>query len=303
MFSLVMAQVAANRQSIATKNYDAVSNIYSGPLQQSAPSLGALDTSSLLYRENSLTPEVARSYVDNTNLISTDGSAVMKVDFVKKGLVYQPSYKTEFSAKYILKNTSDKESLVAFEFPFPSNTTNSEISNARMFVDGEEVMNAKAKVRTTSSGSTYDEYDYPSYKAPTYTSDGLMWEGEIEANGTKTVEVSYNTVGLSTFAYEGIENPKGAQDFKFKVEIDGIRSYDVSSGLSVDNREFGDNSVALTWDKTDLYSSPNVNVTIGDKLNPASQVSKVYLIMVPLYIAFAAIILFLAYKFAKTFIV
>ncbi|MCA9382194.1 hypothetical protein KC660_02180 [Candidatus Dojkabacteria bacterium] len=297
MFSLIMSQVAANRESIATRNYNDVSNIYNGPLEQSAPNLGALDTTSTLYKEYSLTPDTAKSYVDNTNLTSTDGTANITVDFVKKGLVYQPSYKTEFSAKYILKNSSDKTSLVAFEFPFPSNTSNTEISNARMFVDGEEVMNAKSKVRTSTTGAYYE--DYPSYKPPVYNSDGLKWEGDVEANGQRVIEVSYNTVGLSTFTYDGIENPKGSQDFKFNVKINGIRSYDVISGLSVDQRNFGDNNVELVWDKTDLYSSPSVSVAIGDKLNPASQVSKVYLIMVPLYIAFAAIILFLAYRFGK----
>ena len=113
------------------------------------------------------------------------------------------------------------------------------------------------------------------------------------------IDVSYNTVGLSVFTYEGIENSKGSQDFNFITRINGTRSYDVITGLSVDEREFGEDYVELKWNKSALYSRPLIKVGVGDKLNPSTQVSRVYMTMAPVYLVFITILLFLTYRFGK----
>src|SRR5690606_37137206 len=61
----------------------------------------------------------------------------------------------------------------------------------------------------------------------------------------------------------------------------------------------GDNSVELVWNKPDLYSRPVVQVSVGDKLNPSTQVSRVYMTTAPVYFIFIIIILYLAYRFGK----
>lgn len=292
IFSFIMAGVAAYRNDVATNNYDNVSRIYS-PLEQNAPTVGKLSADSYLYDSNSLTPELVAKYIDNTSLASTDATVVINADFVKKGLVYQPTYETIFNAEYVLVNELDEPSIVAFEFPFPINSELNEISNAKLIVDGEEIQNAKTKI---SLGT--EEYDYYGNKN-TNTVDGLKWEGKISANDNVTVSISYNTVGLSVFTYEGIENSKGAQDFDFDVTINGTRAYDVKEGLSVDSREFGDKTVTLKWEKPDLYSKPLIKMSVGDKLDPSTQVSRVYLTMAPIYLIFMTIILYLTYKFGK----
>nr|HRO65876.1 hypothetical protein [Candidatus Dojkabacteria bacterium] len=166
--------------------------------------------------------------------------------------------------------------------------------NATLLVDGVEVTNAKTQITINPTKSPYD-YNY--YNNTQY--DGLSWEGKIPAGEDVNVEVRYETVGVSSFNYEGIENPKGSQDFKFKVTINGTRSYDVNDGLAVTDREFGDGAVSLFWDKPDLYSKPKVSITVGDKLNPSAQVSRVYLTMAPVYFVFIIITLYLAYRFGK----
>lgn len=294
VFSLIMSAIAQERNEIAYRNYSGTAELYGGPLAQSAPSLGMLDTKSSLYVENDLSYDVAKRYVENTSLQSTDADVTITADFVKKGLVYQPTFKTSFKSVYLLRNELNEESLIKFQFPFPGNISSQEISNATLLVNGEEVTNAKTQITINPTKSPYD-YNY--YNNTQY--DGLSWEGKIPAGEDVNVEVRYETVGVSSFNYEGIENPKGSQDFKFKVTINGTRSYDVNDGLAVTDREFGDGAVSLFWDKPDLYSKPKVSITVGDKLNPSAQVSRVYLTMAPVYFVFIIITLYLAYRFGK----
>lgn len=295
VFSLIMSAIAQSRNEIAYRNYSGTAELYGGPLAQSAPSLGMLDTKSSLYVENDLSYAAAKRFVENTSLQSTDADVTITADFVKKGLVYQPTFTTSFKSVYLLKNELNEESLIKFQFPFPGNISSQEISNAKLLVNGEEVTNAKTQITLNPTKSPYD-YDYY-YNDNQY--DGLSWEGKIPAGENVNVEVRYETVGVSSFNYEGIENPKGSQDFKFKVTINGTRSYDVNDGLAVTDREFGDGAVSLFWDKPDLYSKPMVSITVGDKLNPSAQVSRVYLTMAPVYFVFIIITLYLAYRFGK----
>lgn len=294
VFSLIMSAIAQDRNDIAYRNYSGTAELYGGPLAQSAPSLGMLDTKSSLYIENDLSYEVAKRYVENTSLKSTDADVTITADFVKKGLVYQPTFKTSFKSVYLLKNELNEESIIKFQFPFPGNISSQEISSATLLVNGEEVTNAKTQITVSPSKAQYDYYYYENNQY-----DGLSWEGKIPAGDDVNVEVRYETVGVSSFNYQGIENPKGSQDFKFKVTINGTRSYDVNEGLSVTDREFGDGTVSLYWDKPDLYSKPMVSITVGDKLNPSAQVSRVYLTMAPVYFVFIIITLYLAYRFGK----
>lgn len=296
VFSLIMSSIAHERNAIYYNNLAATEMLYNGPIRQSAPSLGAIAQDSAFYSENNLSIAQVRRFVENTTLKSTNAEVIMNADFVKKGLTYQPTYQTTFTAEYLLKNELEEESVISFDFPFPVNVDSQEISNARLIVNGEQIPNAKSKVDVATT-PVYDPY----YPTPTRTNqaDGLSWEGKIPAGGEVLVVVSYDTVGLSTFDYQGIENPKGAQDFNFKATINGTRSYNVVDGLSVTERNFGDNSVELVWNKPDLYSRPNVQVSIGDKLNPSTQVSRVYLTMAPVYFVFIIILLYLAYRFGK----
>ncbi len=284
VFSLFMAGVSGYRENISKVNYTEIENIYSGPLRQDAPVLNSLDSGSSFYKVNNLTPELAKLYLDNTNLVSTNGSVKIIADFVKKGLVYQPTYKTQFQSDFVLKNTLNKESLISFDFPFPSSTNSSEISNAKLLVNGKEYENAKTTIKKEGAS---------------YGSQGLRWEGKIPANSEVKISVSYNTVGLSQFSYQGAANSAKSQNFNFKVIIEGTRAYDVNGGLSVDKREFGTNNVTLTWEKNDLYSTPSIDVTVGNKINPSEQVSRVYFTMSPIYIVFIVALLFLSKRFSK----
>lgn len=305
IFSIIMSGVSTMRSEINEDNYYNTSLIYNGPINQMAPTLKSIDSTSAYYINNKLTTEKAKTYVDNTSLVSTDGKVEIDADFVKKGLSYQPSYRTKFYSKYILENKLNQRSFIKFEFPFPTNIASSEISNVTLTVDGMIIEDAKMNLSndeniiTDEKNVSYDYYDHYDH-TPNYDSiNGLVWEGYIDSNSQINIEVSYHTVGLSLFSYEGIENSKGAQDFNFDLKIKGTRAYNVIEGLSVDNREFGDNEVTISWDKPDLYSKPMIKVSVGEKLNPSVQVSKVYLTMAPIYLAFISILLYLTYKFSK----
>ncbi|MFA6475176.1 MAG: hypothetical protein WCV88_03130 [Patescibacteria group bacterium] len=294
VFSLIMMAVVSTREDITASNYDAVSAVYNGSLTQTSPSLAGVDSAEPLYDKEQLNAEKVKRFVENTSLTSTSGQVDITADYVKKGLTYQPTYRTKFSADYVLSNTLAETAAVSFRFPFPSEASDNEISNATLSVDGKPVSNAKTTIKLENNTDTYDYY-YPSVTENL----GLEWNGEIPANGNVTVHVTYNTVGLAVFTYEGIDNPKGSQDFHFIGRINGIRSYDVAKGLSVDQREFGANYVQLTWDKPDLYSKPTISIAIGDKVNPSLQVSRVYVVMAPIFVVFIIILLFLVYQFGS----
>lgn len=296
IFSFIMSVVARERQSVTMNNYERTRTIYNGPLNQTAPSLGVLSKDSAVYKDKGLDSTRAQRYAENTSLTKTSGQVLMKADFVKKGLTYQPAYRTEFSASYELKNDLNEDSAVEFVFPFPADSQAFEISNARLLVNDQEIPNAKTTITASEVFENYNSYN-PKPVLPTV--QGLKWEGTIPKNSTVQVEVSYNTVGLSQFTYTGIENPKGAQDVDFVLTIQGIRSYNVEQGLAVDERKFGDNSVTLKWHKPNLYSTPTISVSVGDKLNPSTQVSRVYWVMAPLYVVAISILLFLAYRFGR----
>lgn len=295
VFSLVMMAVAERRSGVTYSNYEAIGSVYNGPLTQNSPSLAVLDDSEAIYQARNLNTAKAQKYLQNTSLSSTSGHVEMTAEFVKKGLTYQPAYRTAFTAEYVLSNALNENAAVSFRFPFPAEASGNEISNAILAVDGVEVPEAKTTITVAKENVEYYYDDY----STTQDYLGLEWNGEIPAQGQVTVKVTYDTVGLAVFTYEGIDNPKGAQDFFFTARINGIRSYDVTQGLSVDERKFGDHNVELTWDKPDLYSKPTISVAIGDKVNPSLQVSRIYILMMPIYIVFMVIVLFLAYKFGR----
>jgi hypothetical protein len=283
VFSVFMIIVVNERTRISDYNNSNLTRIYSGSLNQIAPNLNKISEYSDYAKQNALTNEQIKSYIENTFLVSTKGKVDIYADFVKKGLEYYPSYKTEFASIYKLSNTLNEKSFVNFEFPFPIGSDTHEISGVKLSVNGVEKNHTKAKIDI--GGVSYD---------------GLKWEGEIPADGVIDVEVTYSTVGLALFRYEGMENPLGSQNLNFDVTVHGTRSYDIAEGLSVDNREFGDNQVKLSWNKTGLYSKPLISVNVGGVLNPSRQVSRVYFVMAPLYVVFSIVLIFFVESSGKT---
>ena len=73
-----------------------------GAVAQSAPSLNPLSSDSLVFEALSLeledeygyvlTEEIAEEYVQNTNLVSTDGNVMLQLDLKKRGLTFVPTY-------------------------------------------------------------------------------------------------------------------------------------------------------------------------------------------------------------------
>ncbi len=293
-----------------------------GAVKQMAPSLNAISSESDFYdRYNeeveseygySLSPSVLADYVENTNLISTKGSVIIRIDQVKRGLRYEPAYSTAFVATYVLKNTLDTEAAVEFEFPFPADMLNKEINNALLLVDGVEQEKSVKVIESVTQEqivpSTDPSYDY-NWSVPYYPENtaksGLFWEGTIPAQGQREIEVRYNTVGLGNFSYAGMENPEGSQDLSFSVKIIGSRKYDNLGSLTIDSREYiqeGEQTgVILNWTKPDLFSAPHIEVSVAPRVNPSEHLSEIYVIMVPLYFAFASAVILMVSLLKKQF--
>jgi hypothetical protein len=288
-FSIFMIAVTNQRNDISRTNYINVSRVYNGELNQDAPKLLTQEDYSNFQSSSDQNQQQQQELIDfpttsqELNITSTDAEVVVDADFVKKGLQYQPTFETQFAADYILENNSEEESEVVFTFPFPFSTDRNEISNVTLVVDGEEVESPKVKLQSYRNSSQ----------------EGVQWKGTIPANSEKNISVTYDTVGIGSINYTGFENPNGQQDFNFQVTINGTRGYDVDSGLSVDRREFGDNSVTLTWEKSDLFAEPRIDVDITNKISPQEQISRIYFVMSGIFVAFAGALVFFSKKKGK----
>jgi hypothetical protein len=325
--SLVLFIKTEERNLLDDDLISVTSSNVGGAVRQESPSLNALDSDSMLFKSFSmelqdeegyeLTTEIAEDYVENTNLVSTTGDVVINLELKKRGLRYDPTYTTKFSAVYVLENTSDEEVAVEFEFPFPENLRDKEINNAVLLVDGveqekpvrqEEVESGVAVLYDYEEQDYYDYYDPYYYDEPpeeTTVKTGMYWEGTIDAEGDREIEVRYNTVGLGEFSYVGLENPEGAQDFVFEVKVLGSRKYDNTGSLTIDEKEYitenGENGVILTWNKQDLFSNPNIEISVAPRVNPSRHLSEIYSIMIPLYIGFAAAVILMVSLLKKEF--
>lgn len=276
IISATLMVLSQSRDEIYRENIiDTVIN-YGGIINQKSPQLNSIDATSELFISENLTEAQVEKYLEGAQLSSSHVEVEMVVDYVKRALVLEPSFKNKFYAKYKVANDLDTDSFVEFEFPFPTGTEQKEVSNARLIVSGEEVKDPKKK----------SEQNPLSY--------GLYWEGEIKPESELVIEVSYDTVGLQEFVYEGIENKKGSQDFYMIAKIIGTRDYDNWGTLSIDKRNYVTreiegkkvNGIELVWDKKALFTKPETALSIVNKVNPASQLSSIYALMTPLYVCF-----------------
>lgn len=324
ILSIILMVKSAERWGIDDTISSSTAVNYGGAVSQPAPSLNALDVDGSYYKELederssyglTLTQEIVDEFVENTNLKSTNGNVVVNVELVKRGLTFLPTYRTEFDATYTLENTSNAEVAIQFELPFPQNVQDKEITAAKLYVDGVEQDDPVRRELVSNDncdyeypyGYEYDEYYYDDYYYPcedTYQS-GLYWEGKIAANQEVDVRVTYNTVGLSIFQYEGLENPEGSQDFNFVMKIVGSRKYNNLGTLSIDTREYieedGQNGIVLTWDKPDLFSKPDVQIEVATRTDPSTHLYEIYKIMIPLYIFFSLAVIILVTILDKKF--
>ncbi len=319
--SLILYAVAYERSLLDDDLTYSTSYNVGGAVKQWEPTLSPIQSDGVLFNALSmeleeeegmeLTVVKTEEYVENTNLVSTTGNVVINLDMKKRGLRYDPTYTTDFEAVYILENTSEEEVAVQFEFPFPENILDKEINNAVLLVDGVEqekpVRQEEVEEECVYDYDDYYYYDDPYYKCTeeTTTKTGLYWEGTIDAEGEKEIEVQYKTVGLGEFSYVGLENPEGAQDVSFTVKILGSRKYDNTGSLTIDEKEYitelGENGVILTWDKPSLFSNPDIVVSVGTQANPSRHLAEIYKIMIPLYIGFAIAVILMVTLLRKEF--
>ena len=290
--SVILSVLAENRSNQYESNFAYTTSNYGGGVLQESPRLNALGKQSDLYVESEFTPALALESVNNAQLKSSTIDVDFYADYAKRGLVFEPSFSTSFNGTYMLKNNTEDKALLEFEFPFPETST--EISNARLLVDGVEIDDAKQAKSTVAYGQK---------------TLGLYWEGQVQAGKEIEIKISYHTVGLGKFNYEGIENDEGAQDFLFTSRIHGTRNYDNTGSLSIDSRDYFTeevdgkkvNGVELVWDKPDLFTQPNVAFLVATRVNPASQLASIYHFMAPLYIALIAVTTGMALVLKKHF--
>jgi inner membrane protein CreD len=166
------------------------------------------------------------------------------LDQRKKGLIWYPTYKCNFSGKYSLKNSESVTQKIRMHFDFPS------------------------------SKATYDQFSLLLNNAEMDSQidliNGISEIIELKPNEIKTIEITYTTKGLYAWNYMPDKKSGKIRNFTLEVNTD-FMDYDFGDGsLSPDVKEIlpDGKSAKLIWTANGLITNQNINITMPEKINP-----------------------------------
>lgn len=168
----------------------------------------------------------------------------------QKGLLWYPTYKSGFSAQYIVKNTSDKDMTIQLRAKFPN------------------------------KNAIYDDFKFKvnnrDYEGPINLQAGVLWDGLILQSGAElTAEFSYNSQGLKEWFYVFPAELSSIKDFALQMETD-FDEIDFPEGtLSPSAKIETPGGWRLEWAYKNLISDLKIGMELPQKLNPGPLVSNV----------------------------
>jgi hypothetical protein len=190
-----------------------------------------------------------RMAAKNIKIAQSDVKAELNMDYRRKGLIYFPTYVTNFKANYVIKNENDKPVKASLLFPLPEGDS--------LVWDVEMVVGSSKEGVNIRTGE-------------------IAWKGEMKAKEEKQVLVKYSARGLEDFSY-ALANNQGLQDFKMEVAVNGADKVDFPKGaLSPTKINERENGWDLGWNFANVLTSPNITVKIFAKQNLSEQVSRLF---------------------------
>jgi inner membrane protein involved in colicin E2 resistance len=167
---------------------------------------------------------------------------VIDLEHRQKGLLWYSTYKVAFTGLYEFRNTSDKERLVDFEFPFP--TSQAIYDDLTFLVDGVSV--PIVNEANTARGSV-----------------------KIPPGKTTKLTTGYRSQGLNEWRYSfGSENVTQVRDFKLNMKTN-FKDIDFPENtLSPSEKHEAGSGWDLTWSYKNLLSGYQIAMVMPEKLQP-----------------------------------
>lgn len=183
------------------------------------------------------------------SLEATDIAVAFDLVHRKKGLLWYPTYRVHFSGTYQIKNPTEIERVVYFEYTFP--TTDGVYDNFKLVVDGEKVKELKP-----SAGV-------------------IMQPVSIAAGQVKSVQVGYSSQGMDEWWYVFGHSVSHIRNFRLTMNTNFDRIDFPDNGISPTTKEKTDTGWKLVWQYDDLISGIQIGMLMPEKVNPGPFVSRV----------------------------
>ncbi len=182
-------------------------------------------------------------------LLASSHTINLRLDHRRKGLLWYPTYYVNFSGKYKVKNSTDKERTLNFKFPLPARETN--YDNLRLIVDGKETEDIEIKNNTLNQAI------------------------ELKRGQVKEVEVSYGSQGMDNWQYKFGKDVKQVKNFALTMVTDFKKIDFPENSISPKEKRETQNGWELKWRYKRLLSGAQIGMVMPKKLNPGPWVNKI----------------------------
>ncbi len=183
------------------------------------------------------------------NLESTDIKTKFNLEHRRKGLLWYATYRVAFHGKYSIKNDSEKNRDIFFEYTFP--TIDGVYDNFSLIVDGEKVKELKPV-------------------------DGrILKKLTFEPGATKNIEITYETQGMDSWWYYFGGGVSHIRNFNLTMVTDFDKINFPENSISPTDKKKLDNGWELTWQYNDLISGIQIGLEMPQRVNPGPFVSRV----------------------------
>ena len=228
---------------------NAIGQLWGAEQKQSAPAVTYVVRQERTYEQNNIKKTTYDDVVYDGRIEGSDIGVKIAQDYRKKGLMWYSTYKVAFDGKYVIKNETGAARTLYFKYRFPAN--DGIYSNFFARVGGDKV---------STNGTNGGVLSIPVY---------------LEQGKTQTVEISYDSQGMSQWWYTFGDGVSNINNFKLVMETDFDRIDFPENTISpVEKVKKGDGWV-LTWKYNNLISGVQIGMVLPDRINPGPFATRV----------------------------
>jgi inner membrane protein involved in colicin E2 resistance len=175
---------------------------------------------------------------------------MLKLDPRQKGLLWYSTYGVDFSATYVIANSSGAARDVAIALPFPA--SDAVFDDLRFELVGK-----------------------PWAAAPAAAGDRIVGQVRLEQGERITLRAGYRSQGLGRWTYGFGAGVAEVRDFKLAIRTN-FAAIDFPEGsISPATKERSDGGWILGWEFRRLVSGVNIAVSMPEKLQPGPLASQI----------------------------
>ncbi|MFC1743985.1 inner membrane CreD family protein [Candidatus Riflebacteria bacterium] len=190
-----------------------------------------------------------RTFRKSISLSKSDIKVNLELNHRKKGLLWYATYRVNFSAAYVIENTSDKLRQMSVNFEFPNK--NGVYDDFLLKMGQEKVADLKIEYGTLSHFF------------------------KLQPGEKETVEFSYTSQGMDEWWYGFGTNVTLVKDFSLKMQTNFSDIDFPQNSISPGKKEKTAKGWNLSWQYKNLLSGVQIGMSMPKKLNPGPWVSRV----------------------------